>query len=79
MIKFVDLFVWFELGERGKMNRVKKEGGTPKKGKLGSTLQFSLGLLFFLNLSLWLGQACLQTHFMTCQSQPREYYYKPTG
>lgn len=27
------LFVWFELGERGKMNRVKKEGGTPKKRK----------------------------------------------
>lgn len=59
MIKFVDLFVWFELGEQGKMNRVKKEGGTHKKVKFGSTLQFSLGLLFFLNLSLWLGQACL--------------------
>lgn len=47
MIKFVDLFVWFELGEQGKMNRVKKEGGTHYKVKLGSTLQFSLGLLFF--------------------------------
>lgn len=67
MIKFVDMLVWFELGEQGKMNRVKKEGGAQKKRKLGSTLQFSLGLLFFKNLSLWLSQACLQTHFMTCQ------------
>lgn len=48
MIRFVDLFVWFEVEEQGEMNRVKEEEGTKKKKvKLRSILQLSLGPVFF--------------------------------